>query len=153
MGLVINSSAFEDGMSIPRKYTGEGDDISPPLKWTCVPEGTESFAIINDDPDAPSNTWVHWLIYNIPSQLQELPEGMPKVSELADGTKQGINDFNEIGYDGPMPPRGFEHRYFFKLYALDSVLDLPSGSTKVKLVNALKGHILDKAELVGFYKR
>ena len=151
--LVITSQAFNDGQFIPRKYTGEGADISPPLSWGPGPEGTKSFALINDDPDAPAGTWVHWVIYNISPDAASLPEAVAAEKVLPDGAIQGMTDFGRVGYGGPMPPPGSAHRYFFKLYALDCVVDLAPAATKSELVSAMKGHILAQTELVGLYKR
>lgn len=137
---------------IPAKYTCEGRNISPPLKWTSPPQGTKSFAIIVDDPDAPMGTWVHWVIYNIPSDTMELKENIPAESLLSDGTTQGITDYQKIGYKGPCPPGG-THRYFFRIYALDTELSLDPGATKKELLKAMEGHILDKANLIGRFKR
>ena len=152
MTLTVTSSAFEDGGMIPPKYTADGQDISPPIAWDGLPEGTKSIALINDDPDAPMGTWVHWLIWNIPPEVTSLEEEMPAVSKLADGTQQGITDFGRIGYGGPAPPSGV-HRYFFKVYALDTMLDLPAGATKPDLEKAIEGHILAQGQLVGKYTR
>jgi hypothetical protein len=141
MNLKIYSSAFEDGGMIPSKYTCDGADISPPLAWSGLPEGTKSIAIINDDPDAPMGTWVHWVIYNIPPTAQGLAEDIKRVEKLPDGTLQGKNSWGRIGYGGPCPPGG-THRYFFKIYALDKMLNLKPGATKEELLTAMKGHIL-----------
>lgn len=149
----LTSPAFKEGEQIPRQYTCEGKDVSPPLQWEHAPEGTRSFALICDDPDAPVGTWVHWVIWNIPGKLNELPEGVVAKEQLADGTRQGKNDFRRIGYGGPCPPRGPAHRYFFKLYALNTVLDLRAGASKKDLLKAMEGHILAEAQLMGTYKR
>jgi hypothetical protein len=149
----LTSPAFAQGQPIPKKYTCEGPDLSPPLKWSSAPEGTKSFALICDDPDAPVGTWVHWVIYNIPASATELQEGVPKAETVLGGAKQGMNDFKRIGYGGPCPPPGNPHRYFFKLYALDTELNLKTGATKGDLVEAMQGHILAEAQLVGTYKR
>ena len=148
----ITSTAFEEGDLIPRQYTCDGEDISPPLEWADLPEGTQSLALICDDPDAPSGTWVHWVVFNIPAPTSELPEGFPGEEELPDGTRQGRNDFRRIGYGGPCPPGG-THRYFFKLYALDTFLDEAPGITRDELLEAMEGHILVKSELMGRYRR
>lgn len=153
MALEIKSSAFEEGASIPPKYTCKGEDISPPLSWNGAPEGTKSFALICDDPDAPGMTWVHWVIYNIPSGADGFGEGVAKDETLTDGTMQGITDFRRIGYGGPCPPPGGPHRYYFKLYALDSKIDLKPGVTKKALIDTMEGHILEEAQLVGKFKR
>jgi len=149
----LKSSGFENNGFIPVKYTGLGEDISPGLSWSGIPSGVESFALICDDPDAPGKTWVHWVIYNIPSSRESLLEGFHTAKEFPDGVRQGVNDFGKTGYGGPNPPAGKAHRYFFKLYALDIVLDLEAGTTKPELETAMAGHILGKAEIVGLFKR
>ena len=153
MALRLDSTAFVNGKSIPAKYTGEGEDISPPLKWSGVPEGTKSLALISDDPDAPMGTWVHWVLYDIPAEKRNLPEAVKKDNVLDDASKQGITSFMSVGYGGPYPPPGAPHRYFFKLFALDKKLDLSAGITKEVLLDAMKGHIIGKVELMGKYKR
>lgn len=153
MTFELSSTAFEQGQYIPKKHTGEGADLSPALQWINPPSGTKSFALICDDPDAPVGTWVHWVIFNIPGDTAGLPEGVPPEKELKGGARQGINDFRKIGYGGPMPPRGSDHRYFFKLYALDTVLILNPGVKKDDVVRAMGKHILGQAELMGRYKR
>ncbi|OGR51365.1 MAG: phosphatidylethanolamine-binding protein [Elusimicrobia bacterium RIFCSPLOWO2_02_FULL_39_32] len=152
MTLEIKSSAFNEGSMIPSKYTCDEEDISPPITWNEPPKGTKSFALISDDPDAPMGTWVHWVIYNIPSATRALKEDFPKEKELKDGTKQGITDFKRIGYGGPCPPSGI-HRYYFKLYALDQILALQSEATKEDLLKAMKGHVLAESSLMGKYSR
>lgn len=148
----ITSPAFEEGGMIPRKYTCDGSDVSPPLVWTSVPEGAKTLALICDDPDAPMGTWVHWVVFNIPASTRELPENIPPQKTLASGAKQGINDFGKIGYGGPCPPGG-THRYYFKLYALDTEINLEAGATKTELLKAMEGHILAQGQLMGKYKR
>jgi hypothetical protein len=148
----IKSSAFKSGARIPAKYTCDGVDVSLPLEWGKLPAGTKYLALICDDPDAPMGTWVHWVIYDIPANITSLPEKLPPLKEVANGAKQGMNDFRAIGYGGPCPPSG-EHRYFFKLYALDGPTGLKPGATKAQLLAAMKGHILAEAELMGKYKR
>ena len=144
----LSSSAFKEGDTIPKQHTGDGKDTSPPLAWTGAPQGTKSFAVICDDPDAPRGTWVHWVLFNLPADTRELKEGAePK------GATQGKNDFGNFGYGGPAPPKGNPHRYFFKLYALDTMLDLPAGATKAQLVAAMKGHVLAEGQLMGKYQR
>jgi len=152
MGIQLTSSAFKEGEPIPSKFTCEGEDISPPLKWSDLPQGTKSLALISDDPDAPVGTWVHWVIYNIPPTVNELEEGIPTAKEVPNGAKQGMNDFKKIGYGGPCPPSG-THRYFFKLYALDIELGLDPGATKNDLLKAIEGHILEMGQLMGTYQR
>lgn len=146
------SPAFDNGSMIPDKYTCDGADISPPLRWGHPPRGTVSFAMICDDPDAPVGTWVHWVYYDIPAAAGGLPENVPPQKAPANGGKQGVNDFRKIGYGGPCPP-GNTHRYFFRLYALDAVLNLNPGLTKQQLLREIGNHILGKAQLMGKYKR
>jgi len=153
MKIEVSSTAFKEGATIPKQYTGDGKDVSPPLRWSEPPQGTKSFALICDDPDAPRKTWVHWVLFNIPAQQRELKEAVPAQQELPNGAKQGKNDFGKIGYGGPAPPPGKPHRYFFKLYALDTQLDLPAGATKDQLVAAMKDHILAEGQLMGLYSR
>jgi Raf kinase inhibitor-like YbhB/YbcL family protein len=148
----IISSAFDEGAMIPEKYTCDGIDISPPLKWSSVPGETKSYAIICDDPDAPMGTWVHWVIYNLPADINELSENIPTLEILQNGAKQGRNDFGNIGYGGPCPPGG-THRYYFKIYALSDELDIRTGITKSKLLKAMEGRILSEGQLMGRYER
>jgi hypothetical protein len=137
---------------IPSKYTCDGDDVSPPLQWDAVPEGTKSVALISDDPDAPMGTWVHWVLFNWPADSREITENVPPGKTLPNGAKQGITDFRRIGYGGPCPPSD-THRYFFKVYALDKMLDLDAGADKPALLKAMEGHILGQGQLMGRYKR
>jgi len=153
MSLELTSTAFRSGATIPQQYTGDGADRSPPLAWSEPPSGTVSLALICDDPDAPGGTWVHWVLFNMPSKTRELVEGVPTAETLDDGTMQGMTDFGSVGYGGPAPPKGKPHRYFFKVYALDVALDLSAGATKAQLVGAMKGHILAEGQLVGIYGR
>ncbi len=148
----ITSSTFVEGSIIPSKFSCDGQDISPPLEWKDIPVGTKSFALISDDPDAPMGTWVHWVVYNIPPKITRFDENVKPEKEFKNGMKQGNNSWPKIGYGGPCPPSG-THRYFFKLYALDTILDLRSGATKVQLLEAMKGHVLAEAQLMGKYKR
>ncbi len=149
----LTSPAFKQNEMIPRQYTCEGKDLSVPLQWTDSPGGTQSFALICDDPDAPMGTWVHWVLWNLPADSRELKEGIPAVEKLPNGAGQGMTDFQRVGYGGPCPPPGGPHRYFFKLYALDTRLNFSSHVTKPDLERAMKGHILAEGELVGKYKR
>jgi Raf kinase inhibitor-like YbhB/YbcL family protein len=149
----MTSSAFSAGETIPNKFTYDGPDVSPQLKWNAPPSGTQSLALIMDDPDAPVGTWVHWVLYDLPANTQELPEGVAKQEQLSSGARQGRNDFGKIGYGGPCPPPSKPHRYFFKLYALDAKLGLKAGATKANVELAMKGHILAQAELMGTYGR
>jgi Raf kinase inhibitor-like YbhB/YbcL family protein len=153
MPLQVTSSAFTQGQEIPRKYTGDGDDLSPQLAWSAPPTAVASVALICDDPDAPRGTWVHWVLFNLPAKQQSLDEGAPATEALDNGALQGKNDFGNIGYGGPAPPPGHPHRYFFKVYALDVKLSLPAGATKSQVVDAMKGHILAEGQLMGTYKR
>jgi len=153
MTMELKSGAFSHEGMIPKKYTCSGEDFSPPLSWSQPPAGTKSICIIADDPDAPVGTWVHWVIYNIPPDKKGLEENVPKVDKLGDGTLQGINDFRRVGYGGPCPPPGPAHRYFFKIYALDTKLSLPPNSTKEAVERAMSGHILDKGVLMGRFGR
>jgi len=151
MDINITSSAFEEGGLIPPKYTCDGDDISPPLQWDAGPEATKSIALISDDPDAPMGTWVHWVLFNLPPDTTHLHENIPPEEILPNGARQGISDFGRIGYGGPCPPSG-THRYFFKIYTLDTELDLVAGAAKSDLINAMEGHILAEGQLMGKYK-
>lgn len=153
MSLQISSTAFSAGETIPKKFTCDGPDVSPRLAWTEPPAKTQSFTLIMDDPDAPVSTWVHWVLYDLPAATKELPEGVAKQEQLPSGARQGRNDFGKIGYGGPCPPPGKPHRYFFKLYALDTKLNLQAGATKAGVEHAMKGHILAQAELIGRYGR
>jgi Raf kinase inhibitor-like YbhB/YbcL family protein len=152
MGMKISSSAFNDGAAIPAKYTCDGENISPPLTWSGLPDGTQSLALIVDDPDAPGGTWVHWVIYNLPPDMNGLTQNVPVDAVLHDHGRQGSNDFRKHGYGGPCPPNG-THRYFFKLYALDAMLPLEGDVTKERLLQAMTHHILTEVELVGTYER
>jgi Raf kinase inhibitor-like YbhB/YbcL family protein len=153
MSFELTSTAFTDGGGIPKKHTCDGADVSPALNWENAPAGTQSFALIADDPDAPVGTWTHWVIWNIPAKTTALPEGVPKAGESSDGTHQGRNDFKRVGYGGPCPPPGKPHRYFFKLYALDTKLDVKDGASRGELERAIKGHVLSQTELMGTYGR
>jgi Raf kinase inhibitor-like YbhB/YbcL family protein len=150
--LELTSSSFQ-GSQIPAKFSCNGAGISPQLSWSEPPSGTVSFALIATDPDAPGRTFVHWVIYDLPAGMRTLPEGMPALSQIADGLRQGRNDFGEIGYGGPCPPGHSAHHYHFTLYALDAKLNLPVGATRVQVEAAMKGHILARGELVGLYQR
>ncbi|MBI2340966.1 MAG: YbhB/YbcL family Raf kinase inhibitor-like protein [Deltaproteobacteria bacterium] len=149
MALEIKSSAFDHNASIPQKYTCDGQDISPPLQWSGAPSGAQSFVLINDDPDAPVGTWDHWILFNLPAATNSLAES---IKSLPAGTLEGKNSWGKTGYGGPCPPEGV-HRYFFKLYALDTALNLKNGAAKREIESAMKGHILAQAELMGRYQR
>ena len=152
MTLQITSSAFSEGGMIPVQNTCDGKDISPDLAWTGVPGDTRTLALICDDPDAPVGTWLHWVLFNVPAEETGLPAEIPPEATLGNGARHGTNDFGRLGYGGPCPPGG-THRYFFKLYALDIGLDLESGATKAQVEQAIQGHILAEAQLMGRYKR
>ncbi len=154
MAFAISSASFSNGGDIPRKFTCDGDDISPALSWTSPPAGTQSLALVADDPDAPVGTWTHWVVFDLPPSSTGLPENAPKIERLPNaGGIQGLNDFKKIGYGGPCPPPGKPHRYFFKLYALDRQLKLKPGATKRELEKAMQGHILGQSEWIGKYHR
>jgi hypothetical protein len=147
--MIIKSSAFKENENIPSKFTCDGENVSPELSWSDSLEGTKTFALIVDDPDAPSGTFVHWVVYNLPSNVTSLPEG---ISDLPSGAKQGTNHFGDNNYGGPCPPSGI-HRYYFKLYALDNEVQLKPGAGKKDLLKAMEGHILAEAQLMGKYER
>ncbi len=151
--LKLASYSFEPGHEIPMKYTCDGNDISPGLSWEGAPDGTETFALIMDDPDAPGKTFTHWVIYNIPAERTELPEGVPAEKIVKKGCSQGMNDFKMMGYGGPCPPPGKPHHYRLHLYALDTILDVPSGASKNAILGAMKGHVLAETEIIGLYGR
>ena len=153
MNIQITSTAFSEGQPIPQKYTCQGSDFSPPLQWTNTPPNTKSLALIADDPDAPAGTWVHWVLYDLPATATELAENTPKSAQLPGGAKQGLNSWPSLGYNGPCPPSGKPHRYFFKLYAFDAMLDLKPGLTKKDLLKAMEGHVLAEGQLMGTYQR
>ncbi len=148
----LSSAAFENGGMIPKKYTCDEANVSPPLNWEGMPAESKGLALICDDPDAPMGTWVHWVVYNISPQLKGFSENIPAEKKLSVGAVQGVNDFGRLGYGGPCPPSG-THRYFFKLYALDTVLGLEPGVSKSQLLKAIQGHILAEAQLLGKYRR
>ena len=153
MSIQITSAGFADGQPVPAKYTCDGSDVSPPLQWTNVPANTKSLVLIADDPDAPVGTWVHWVLYDLPANTNALPENVTKAETLTGNAKQGLNDFRRIGYSGPCPPAGKPHRYFFKIYALDTMPHLKPGLTKKELLKATNGHVLAEGQLMGTYQR
>jgi Raf kinase inhibitor-like YbhB/YbcL family protein len=152
MPIKISSTAFGEGAMIPPQYTCDGKDVSPPFSWSGVPDNAKTLALIGDDPDAPRGTWVHWVLYNLPADVKELPENLPTTETLPSGALQGKNDFGRIGYGGPCPPSG-THRYYFKLYALDADLDLAAGATKDQLLKAMVGKVVGEGQLMGRYRR
>jgi hypothetical protein len=153
-GLQLTSPAFDEGEEIPLEYTGKGENISPPLSWNGVPEGTKSFVLIMEDPDAPLGTWIHWVVYDIPSASTSLEKDISQDAALPDGTKQGLNSFRWTGYGGPNPPPGKPHRYVFSLYAVDMKLEnIPPASNMGRVLRAIQGHILGWARLTGTFGR
>ncbi|HXH50444.1 MAG TPA: YbhB/YbcL family Raf kinase inhibitor-like protein [Terriglobia bacterium] len=152
-GFRIESSAFKEGAFIPARFSCQGENVSPSLKWTDPPAGTRSLALIVDDPDAPGGTWTHWVVFNLPAQTRAMDENAPKGDELPKGGLQGLTSFGSVGYGGPCPPPGKAHRYFFKLYAADTSLSLKPGTAREEVVAALKGHTLGEAQLMGRFKR
>ena len=150
--LVVTSPEFKNGGPIPARYTAAGKNISPPLDWSGTPQGTQSFVLICDDPDAPTGSFVHWIVYNIPHGVSGFDENVPPYDELYDDIRQGLNDFGQYGYSGPSPPSG-THRYYFKLYALDRMLDLEGRVSRKDLMRAIDGHILAKGQVMGKFTR
>lgn len=153
MTFSMKSNAFTNESGIPEEFTCDGVDNSPELSWTSPPAGTKSFALIMDDPDAPSGTWVHWVLYDLPENVRQLPKGVQKTEKLPNGAKQGMTDFRKVGYYGPCPPKGPAHRYYFKLYALDCLLNLAPKASKADVEKAMQGHVLAEAVLMGKYGR
>jgi len=153
MAFTISSSSFSNGGEIAKKFTCDGADVSPQLAWSEPPAGTKALALLVDDPDAPIGNWTHWVLWNLPVSARGLPEGVSKTAKLPDGSEQGKNDFPKTGYNGPCPPAGKPHRYYFKLFALDGKLEMKAGAGKPELEAAMKGHILAQAETMGRYGR
>jgi Raf kinase inhibitor-like YbhB/YbcL family protein len=153
MSIQLSSTAFLEGETIPKTHTCDGKDTSPPLRWNEPPQGTKSFVLICDDPDAPRGTWTHWVLFNVPGDARELTEAVPTSETLPSGATQGKNDFGKLGYGGPAPPSGKPHRYYFKLFALDKTLDLSPGTSKDQVIAAMKGHTLAEGQLMGRYQR
>ena len=155
MALVVSSSAFAPGGTVPARFSCDGADRSPPLTWSGMPHGAVTFALIVDDPDAPGGTWVHWVLFNLPASVAALPEGVPAAGDLPQlgGALQGRNDFGKLGYGGPCPPPGRAHRYFFRLYALDAALPLRAGTGRREVESAMRGHVVGEATLMGTYAR
>ena len=149
MTLQITSTAFRNGETIPKPHTGDRKNVSPPLQWSEPPAGTNCFALICEDPDAPRGTWTHWVVFNLPADSRGFDEG----ARVSGGAIEGKNDFGKTGYGGPAPPPGKPHRYYFRIYALDTVLNLKEGATKQQVDAAMKGHVLGKGELMGKYSR
>jgi Raf kinase inhibitor-like YbhB/YbcL family protein len=153
MSLRLTSSAFLDGADMPRRCTRFGEDVSPPLSWSGTPRGTESFALLVEDPDAPEKAWLHWLLFDIPATCTGLGQDLPRAQNLADGMKQGWNDYGHLGYGGPCPPPGPAHRYVFQLFAVDRLLRVSPRGGRRALRSALAGHVLGEAQLVGRFAR
>ncbi len=151
--LQVESSAFRAGEAIPTRYTCDGEDLSPALSWSEPPAGSQSLAVLCDDPDAPVGIWVHWVLFNIPPTTRSLPEGVPADPVVAEVGTQGSNSWHRLGYGGPCPPAGSTHRYYFKVYALDTRLALQAGADKQAVEKAMKGHILAEGQLMGRYSR
>jgi Raf kinase inhibitor-like YbhB/YbcL family protein len=149
--LKVTSSAFDEGQPIPKQYTGEGDDRSPPLKWEGVPDKTRSLAVLVEDPDAPNGTFTHWVLFNLPADTRELAENA-SAGKLPKGAMQGTNDFDKTGYGGPKPPAGKAHRYYFKVFALNSKLDLDAKAKHAQVAEAMRGHVLADGALMGTYR-
>jgi Raf kinase inhibitor-like YbhB/YbcL family protein len=153
MALSLSSPVFQEGEKIPVKYTCSGQDMSPPLMWGEPPHGTQAFALILDDPDAPGGVFTHWVIFNLPVDSRELPEAVPRDNQLENKALQGMTDFGRVGYGGPCPPPGPAHHYLFSLYALDRPLDLNAGASKKQVLDAMQGHILAQGQLTVIYQR
>ena len=149
----ISTTSFPAEGTIPKKYTCDAEDVSPALTWSGAPAAAKAFALIADDPDAPVGTWTHWLIWNVPANVHHFTEGVAKTPQLPDGSRQGQNDFKKVGYNGPCPPPGKPHRYYFKLFALDAPLEVKAGATRKELESAMKGHVVAEAQFMGRYGR
>jgi Raf kinase inhibitor-like YbhB/YbcL family protein len=151
--LKLATSAFTFGEKIPKQYTADGKNISPSLSWQEPPKGTKSFVIIVDDPDAPAGVWTHWIVYNIPPDTTSLKEGISRDKKLPDGSLQGKNSGGHIGYDGPAPPKGKTHRYFFNIFALNTVLKAPPGANKKTIESLMERHVIGEGQMMGTYER
>ncbi len=151
--LKVQSPAFANGAAISAQYTCKGANVSPPLHWSGVPKNGQSLALIVNDPDAPSGDYTHWLVYGMAPNVSHLPEDVEKTPEVAGIGRQGTNDFRNIGYGGPCPPPGRPHRYFFRVYALDTAIELPAGATRRDLEDAIQGHVIAQGELMGTFAR
>ncbi len=146
------SSVFKNGQVIPKQFTADGANISPPLNWTEPPTETKSITVLCLDPDAPGGAWYHWLVYNLSPRIKSLPQAVPKQTTISNGGKQGVNDFNQVGYNGPAPPPGAKHRYYFQVLAVDTMLSLGQKPHKQEILKALAGHVVAQSELVGLYR-
>ncbi len=149
----LTSTAFEAGETIPARYTCEAENVSPPLNWQSLPAGAQSLVLICDDPDASNGPWSHWVLYDIPIDVDELAEGLPREGRLPWGGAQGRNDMGNVGYDGPCPPYGSPHRYYFRLYAVDETLELTPGATRAQVLERIHDHVVGQTELMGRYAR
>jgi len=150
--ITLSSTSLKDGR-VPKEFTCDGEDKSPPLTWQAPPNGTRALALTLTDPDAPGGAFTHWVLYNLPANNGELSAGLPKQAELADGSRQGRTDFGKVGYGGPCPPPSKPHRYVFTIYALDRTLDVPAGATRSQVESAIQGHVLARGELTARYSR
>ena len=150
--ITLSSASLQDGR-VPKEFTCDGEDKSPPLTWQALPNGTRALALTLTDPDAPGQTFTHWILYNLPTNNNALPEDVPKQEELSNGSRQGKTDFGKIGYGGPCPPPGKPHRYVFTLYALDAKLDVPAGAPRSQVESAMQDHVLARGELTARYGR
>ena len=153
MTIAVTSPAFLEGAPIPALYTADGRDISPPLRWSGVPAAAKTLALVCEDPDAPMGTWVHWVLFNLPAGIADLPENVLPAGNAPHGARQGLNDFRHAGYGGPAPPPGRPHRYYFRLYALDAELALHPGISRKDLLREMQGHLLAEGQLMGTYQR
>jgi Raf kinase inhibitor-like YbhB/YbcL family protein len=153
LSLTVCVAALAAGSPIPAPYAGPRDTVSPPVEWKGLPAATRSVALLCDDPDAPAGDWVHWVLFNLPADTTSLPARLPRSDRLPNGAVQGLNDYDRAGYDGPWPPPGKPHRYFFKVYALDTKLDLGPGTRKADLLRAMKGHVLAEGSWFGTFQR
>jgi Raf kinase inhibitor-like YbhB/YbcL family protein len=154
MAIEVTSTIFKDGDDIPARYTCDGKNLSPPLNWTGVPQTAQSLALLMDDPDAPSGTYTHWILFNIPRRIEGLPEDVPKEEKLADGSRQCLNSSGNFGYTGPCPPAGHgSHRYYFRIYALDREIHLNKGSKREDFLTAIEGQVLEEGQLMGRFER
>jgi Raf kinase inhibitor-like YbhB/YbcL family protein len=153
MSIALTSPAFSEGNAIPKRHAGEGENLSPALSWSTSAPSVQSYVLLVEDPDAPAGTFIHWILFNIPSGVHQLAEGLPEKADISGVGQQGMNDARKTGYSGPYPPPGKPHRYFFKIFALDRMLGLPSGCSYTQVNRVLQEHILDSGSLMGTYRR
>ena len=147
------TSSFSNGQPVPKEYSGQGADHSPPLRWSPAPSNTKSIAVVCLDPDAPGGTWYHWFLYNLSPTAISLGENVPKAETITGGAMQGINDFKKVGYNGPMPPWGQKHRYEYRVFALDQMLPLKPGARKDEILRAINGHVVAQGAVTGSFQR